>query len=102
MNYSRDFSLPMPVRQSANILLRFGEEIIKTSLIDAMFASGADRSVLINAAVLDGDAERPSGLLLHFVETTEHKPLEARFAQSQKMQAVGQLAGKSRTISITC
>ena len=25
-----------------------------------MFASGADRSVLMNAAVLDGDAERPS------------------------------------------
>ena len=37
--------------------------------------------------------------VLHFVETTEHKRLEARFAQSQKMQAVGQVAGRSRKIS---
>ena len=27
------------------------------------------------------------------LETTEHTPFEARFAQSQKKQAVGQLAG---------
>ena len=59
-----------------------------------MLASGADRSVSIYAAVLDGDAERPPDLLLHLIETTEYKRLEARFAQSQKMQAVGQLAGK--------
>ncbi|HEB80094.1 MAG TPA: PAS domain-containing sensor histidine kinase [Rhodospirillales bacterium] len=34
-----------------------------------------------------------SGLVLHFIDTTEHKNLEVQFAQSQKMQAVGQLAG---------
>ena len=33
------------------------------------------------------------GLVLHFLETTEQKTLEAKFAQGQKMQAVGQLAG---------
>ena len=33
------------------------------------------------------------GLVLHLVETTEQRNLELRFAQSQKMQAVGQLAG---------
>ncbi|MCG8556627.1 MAG: PAS domain-containing protein, partial [Proteobacteria bacterium] len=34
-----------------------------------------------------------SGLVLHFIDATEHKNLELQFAQSQKMQAVGQLAG---------
>ena len=34
-----------------------------------------------------------SGVMLHFINVTERKNLEAQFAQSQKMQAVGQLAG---------
>jgi two-component system cell cycle sensor histidine kinase/response regulator CckA len=32
-------------------------------------------------------------IVLYFIETTEQKNLELQFAQSQKMQAVGQLAG---------
>lgn len=35
----------------------------------------------------------PAILMLHFIDLTELKNLEMQFAQSQKMQAVGQLAG---------
>jgi len=41
--------------------------------------------------VMSRDSE--GGLILHFIDTTEQKRMEAQFIQSQKMQAVGQLAG---------
>ncbi len=45
------------------------------------------------SASQQGDGDGPSGLLLHFIDTTEQKNLEVQFAQAQKMHAMGQLAG---------
>ena len=45
------------------------------------------------SAALAMSRDSEGGLILHFIDTTEQKKMEAQFIQSQKMQAVGQLAG---------
>lgn len=61
--------------------------------VDARVANIADCTITINAvrAVTTRDPE--PGFLVHVLDVTERKQLETQFAQSQKMQAVGQLAG---------
>ena len=52
-----------------------------------------DKTLVLFVGRLDDPEAGAKGLAAHFIDVTEQKNLEVQFAQSQKMQAIGQLAG---------
>ncbi|WP_417517701.1 ATP-binding protein [Minwuia sp.] len=59
---------------------------------DLKLRGGGDRVALVNGGLLADGGTEPQAVF-YLVDATEQRNLEAQFAQGQRMQAVGQLAG---------
>ncbi|MFQ5535541.1 MAG: ATP-binding protein [Sphingomonadales bacterium] len=73
-------------------LARTGRGEAPRNVIDIRLKGVPERVIQLYASVIEETADRRR-IILYLIDTTEQKSLELQFAQSQKMQGVGQLAG---------
>ena len=64
-----------------------------TGQLEARIAGARGILASVHIHRMAGRSGESGAIVLHFIDATEQKNLEEQFAQSQKMQAVGQLAG---------
>lgn len=82
-----------PVECPGTAALRSGSVVILARRTLLISRDGVECPIADSAAPIRDRAGRVSGVVLVFRDVTESKLLEERYRQSQKMEAVGQLAG---------
>ncbi|MBV9860093.1 MAG: response regulator, partial [Alphaproteobacteria bacterium] len=80
-------------REIAVKLATAAEGRVHPEPVEVRLKGGREKTSVMFLSRLDGAEGGDGGLMLHFIDVTEQKSLEVQFAQAQKMQAVGQLAG---------
>ena len=76
----------------------------KTTHMEIRMPGAGERELVASlyASRLENALGEISGLALHFIDTTEQRNLEIQFAQSQKMDAIGNWRAVSHMISTIC
>jgi len=86
--------LAEPSRQPfAEAIAAAGKNRSEIEPVDAGLATKGDGAVRLYISGSEESAGSPERVNVYALDTTEQRKLEAQFAQGQKMQAVGQLAG---------